>query len=84
MNPTTTLREASTAESLERRFRAEGFAPGVPPQIDQRTRAIDAHACRSMKCPGCRRRKMVYRPFTDGRDYRVLAACQHCHSAEEV
>ena len=73
-----------TTEVLERRFRAEGFRPGVPPQIDERTRAIDARICRQLRCPGCRKRKMVYRPFTDGHGYRVLAACQHCNSAEEV
>ena len=73
-----------TTEGLERRFRAEGFRPGVPAQIDERTRAVDTQVCRQLRCPGCRKRRMVYRPFTDGRNYRVIASCQNCPAAEEV
>ena len=74
----------TTAEALEFQFRLAGFHPGIPSQVDERSRAIDAQLCRRMVCSGCRRRRMIYRPFTDGRRYRVLAACQVCGVAEEV
>lgn len=73
-----------TAEELESLLRQQGFQPGVPRHIDERTRAIDAHLCRRLICPGCRKRRMVYRPFSDGQSYRIVAACQACGAGEEV
>lgn len=84
MNALDFTTSTDTMESLERRFRAEGFRPGVPPHIDERTRAVDSRVCRQLRCPNCRRRRMIYRPFTDGQSYRVLSACQNCPAAEEV
>jgi hypothetical protein len=74
----------ATAKALEFRLRLAGFAPGAPPHVTWEARRIDAAACRSMKCPACHKRKCVYRPFTDGARYRVLACCQACGGAEEM
>ncbi len=51
-------------ETQERRFCAEGFRPGVSPQSDERTNSIDVLGCRQLRCPDCRTRRLVYRPFT--------------------
>ena len=84
MNTLESITTTATAEALERQLRQAGYLPGVPPQVDERTRSIDAQLCRRMVCPGCRRRRMVYKPFSDGRRYRVVAACQVCGCGEEV
>jgi hypothetical protein len=74
----------ATAEALEFRLRLAGFVPGAPPHVTWEARKIDAAACRQLKCPGCGKRRCVYRPFTDGARYRVLACCRGCGAAEEM
>jgi hypothetical protein len=75
---------ATTAEALEFRLRLAGFAPGCPPHVTLEARRIDAAACQQLRCPVCRKRTCVYRPFTDGTAYRVLACCQACGGCEEM
>jgi hypothetical protein len=73
-----------TAEALAQQLQAEGFTPGAPQHIRLETVAVDRHACRALKCPGCQRRGCQYRPFGNGRTYRVLACCRHCPAGVEV
>jgi hypothetical protein len=65
-------------------MRREGFAPGLPLHIAEATVRTDKAMCRRMRCPGCQRRGLEYRPWQSGRRYRVLATCQACDCAEEV
>jgi hypothetical protein len=82
MHKTTTAPQ--TAEVIEQRLVAEGYRGGAPPHITAQSQAIDRRACRRLVCPACRKRSCVYRPFTDGRGYRVLACCEACGAAEEM
>jgi hypothetical protein len=76
---------APTVEALTQQLRAEGFSPGAPRHVTAQSQAIDAHACRRLRCPACRQRGCAYRPFHNSRcSYRVLACCQHCPAAQEM
>jgi hypothetical protein len=75
---------APTAEALAQLLRDEGFTPAAPRHLRPETVAVDRHACQRLRCPACRQRGCVYRPFTDGRAYRVLACCQACGAAAEI
>jgi hypothetical protein len=79
--PTTT---PQTAEALQLQLRAAGYQPGAPRHVTAVSQAIDAQACGRLRCPGCHRRSCAYRPFTDGRGYRVVACCQACGHAVEM
>jgi Flp pilus assembly pilin Flp len=78
------LAAPQTAAAIEQQFAVEGFRPGAPRHITAQSQAIDRLVCRRLKCPACRKRGCDYRPFTDGRAYRVLACCQACGAAEEM
>jgi hypothetical protein len=79
MHKTTT-----TAEALQQDLAAQGLTPGAPRHVTAESQAIDRRACRALKCPGCHRRGCQYRPFGNGRSYRVLACCRHCPAGVEV
>jgi hypothetical protein len=71
------------ARDLACRFRRDGFRPGIPPGVSAAAVRIDRETCARARCPDCDRRGLEYRPFTDGRGYRVVAACRRCGAAEE-
>jgi hypothetical protein len=79
-----TTNQPATRTDLERPLRREGFIPGLPPHITEATVRTDKAACRRMRCPGCERRGLEYRPWQSGRRYRVLATCPACNCAEEL
>jgi hypothetical protein len=60
-----------------------GFAPGAPTHITRGSQHIDAQVARKLRCPGCRKRGMDYRPFHRGWAYAALAVCL-CGKAEEI
>jgi hypothetical protein len=81
---TRTNGSACTADALTRALRAEGFAPRLPGHVTEATVRTDKATCRRMRCPGCQRRGLEYRPWQQGRCYRVLANCTNCECAEEL
>jgi hypothetical protein len=83
VNPNPPAVGACCALGLAAELYAEGLRPGTPPHLSPRAAAIDRRLCHALRCPGCRRRGLTYRPFTDGRRYVVLAVCR-CGAAEEV
>lgn len=83
MNVIVTLAAPPTLGDLERRLAGAGWKPGTPPGLTNLTVQTDLRICKQMKCPGCKRRGLEYRPYHRGQRYRVLAACPHCHAAEE-
>jgi hypothetical protein len=63
---------------------AEGFAPGRPVQVTAESVRTDRGVCRWMRCPGCGRRGLEYRPWNRGERYRDLATCPGCGGTEGV
>jgi hypothetical protein len=65
---------------------AAGYTPGAPPQVSGEALRIDARICRAYRCPGCRRRGMLFRPYHRGASYRALAACvfDGCGAVDEL
>jgi hypothetical protein len=82
VNDTTTRPDTRT--DLERLFRREGFAPGLPRHVTEATVRTDKAICRRLRCPGCEGRGLEYRPWQSGRRYRALATCLACGDAEEA
>lgn len=80
---TTNRPHAIPAVELARQFQAAGFVEGLPPHLPERALEIDRAACQRLKCPGCRRRGLDYRPFHHGPRYRVLACCLACGAGDE-
>jgi hypothetical protein len=82
MNTKTTVTPGAAA--LARALRAAGFAPGRPARVGEAGARIGRGLCRRLTCPGCGRRGLAYRPWQQGRRYRILATCAGCGGAEEV
>jgi hypothetical protein len=82
VNVTTT--QPATRTDLERQLRREGSTPGLPVHITEATVRTDKSICRRMLCPGCERRGLEYRPWQQGRRYRVVATCPACNCTEEL
>jgi hypothetical protein len=80
------VQPAATGGALARGLIAEGFVPGLPPHVPPAFAALDRQTCRRMKCPGCGRGGLLFRPVHHPatRVYRALAVCRRCGKAEEV
>jgi hypothetical protein len=74
----------TSAQALQEQLEQKGFRPGCPRHIPPPVQAIDRRVCRRLICPACRRRRCSWKPFTDGRTYRILAACHHCGAGVEM
>jgi hypothetical protein len=74
----------TSATALKCRLRREGFIPGLPPHITDATVRTDKATCRRLRCPGCGRCGLEYRPWRLGSRYHVLAVCPACGGAEEM
>ncbi len=82
-NATATRAASPTFALLAGRLAEKGFAPGAPDHVRPETRESDRAVCHNMRCPACKRRGLVYRPYhaEDGR-YAVLGQCVRCPGAE--
>lgn len=79
--------QPAKAAAMTLRLRAEGWCSGVPSHIDKAVALIDGMTCTRMRCPGCGRRGMAYKPYfrkAKGLEYRALAVCEACQCAEEI
>ena len=63
---------------------AAGFRDGPPAHLPPAALSVDNRCARALKCPGCKRRSLEYRPLHKGRQYRALACCRRCPCCEEV
>ena len=75
---------AAPLAQLHADLASAGFTPGIPANLTLESRATDQELCRRMRCPSCRRRGLAYRPYSNGKKYRVIAGCPTCNAAEEV
>ena len=71
--------------ALQAQMYEDGFQPGYPSWGMIDGASIDDEVCRESNCPECGHVGMEHYPFiiAEEKRYRSIAACPHCHYAEE-
>ncbi len=59
------------------------WTDGAPPTVAAATLRNDNRICKAMRCPGCGRRGLEFRPQQCEGRYRVRAVCPDCAAVEE-
>jgi hypothetical protein len=78
------MKTIPSARRLIAKLKANGWTPGTPAGVDSRTRWVDRQVCQRMRCPACKCRGLVYKPFRRADRYTAVAACPVCGAGEQV